>query len=184
MGIIAAIALIIGVFTGLIFAHGAPAELATLAAENGYFTTQALQLLLIIAVLSQAHRIRIGGVETHQRETRIATLDFITKVWGYYDGSRVALERKFPKSVVTLEELSPADMEKVDVMLNTMNIVAAGIHNDALDRSVIVDLYGRHYKSVNRKYAEYIASRTGIARSDPWPHTTRFLKELKAQPKA
>ncbi len=178
MGILPLLTLIIGVFSGLIIATGAPDWLSELARQKGFFTTEALQVLLIAAVLTQAHRIRAGGQENHKRETRIATLDFIASVWGYYDTSRIALERKFPKSVVTLEELAKEDREHVDVLLNTMNIVAAGIRHDALDRSVIADVYGLHYLAVNRKYAAYVAERAQRARIDPWPHLTWFLGEL------
>ncbi|MEV8466541.1 hypothetical protein AB0T83_07065 [Fluviibacterium sp. DFM31] len=178
MGILPLLTLILGVFSGLIIATGAPDWLSELAWQKGYFTTEAMQLLLIAAVLTQARRIRTGGQENHKRETRIATLDFIASVWGYYDTSRIALERKFPKSVVLLEELTKEDKEHVDVLLNTMNIVAAGIRHDALNRSVITDVYGRHYLAVNQKYAAYVAERAQRARTDPWPHLTWFLGEL------
>lgn len=151
------------VSTILITSYEIPDGALSFFQNNAFFIPEIIQIFILIAILSQAILILEEGEDTHQREKKKATLDYIVSVWGFYEPPRRALELKFEKvPVVPVKEMSMRDRIRAAELFNCMNTVSLGLINDALSEEIIAGLYKGHFLYMRKKYSPFLEERSGF----------------------
>mgnify|MGYP001793976327 CR=1 FL=1 len=162
------------ILTILINSYTLPPGALPFLQNNAFFIPEIIQIFILIAILSQAILILEEGEDTHQREKKKATLDYIVSVWSFYEPPRRALDIKFEKvSIVPIEEMSMKDRIRAAELFNCMNTVSLGLINDALSEEIIAGLYKGHFLQMRKKYSPFLEEKLGF-----FPHYVKVCERF------
>lgn len=149
--------------TIIVNSYKLPEGLLSFLQNNAFFIPEIIQIFILIAILSQAILILEEGEDTHQREKKKATLDYIVSVWSFYEPPRRALDLKFGKLfVVPMNEMTVKDRMRAAELFNCMNTVSLGLITDALSEEIISGLYRGHFLHMRNKYSPFLEERSGF----------------------
>lgn len=129
---------------------------------NAFFLTELIQIGILLAILSQVGVMSRESADTHAREKKKATLDFILSIWSVYERPRRMLDLKFQDHETVPEaQMCLKDRMRAATLFNCMNAVSVGLRQDALSSEIIGDLYASHFIGMGQKYREFLNERAG-----------------------